>query len=425
MSDIAAAGAPEKDGLFRGRTVAIMLAMGIAGFVGMLVLGAFAPDLRSGKNGGGHALSNSATGFSGLVQLAEATGRHPRIVRDPHQFGTEDLLVATPETGSTNIGAALQGRAFKPTLFILPKWRTQANAEHRGWADYTGLAPLYEPIGVLAPAYKFRIRQYRSRGAPLLAGIPQSRGALPGDIRFRTPRPVQVITGIELNKDRLGDPEYRAAHALTPLLTDAKGGTVLAQVGTGPLYVLADPDILANRGMKDVRQAASALALLDWMNSTGNEGIAFDVSFNGFGHSQSPLKLLFEPPFLAMTLAIAATLLLVGLYAFGRFGPIRPRTRAIAFGKAALVDNSAAMIRKAGREARLGGRYAAMIRERAISAFGVPARLRDAALDAYLDALKGAHRFTDLAHAAEAARDRHALLDAAQALHEWQREKIR
>ena len=44
----------------------------------MLVLGAYAPDLRSGHNGGAHALSNAATGFSGLVRLAEATGRNPR-----------------------------------------------------------------------------------------------------------------------------------------------------------------------------------------------------------------------------------------------------------------------------------------------------------------------------------------------------------
>jgi len=124
-----------------------------------------------------------------------------------------------------------------------------------------------------------------------------------------------------------------------------------------------------------------------------------------------------------MTLTIVAALLLTGLHALGRFGPLRPRTRAIALGKAALIDNSALLIRKAGREARLGGRYAAAVRERAARAFGVPARLRDAALDDYLDGLKGRHRFTDLAVAAEAASDRHSLLDAAQALHDWQQEK--
>jgi hypothetical protein len=407
MSDLALGRQEPQNALFRGRTVALLLAIGIAGFAAMLVLGAYAPDLRSGRNGGAHALSNAVTGYSGLVKLAEATGRHPRVVRDPRQFDTEDLLIVTPESGRTNISAALQERTSKPTLFILPKWRTVPDEKHTGWARYQGLLPLVEPIGVLSPEYRFTMRQYRSGGGWLTSHIDVDR--------FHAPRPIQVITGLE--------PRDGEERRLTPLLTDRDGGVVLAQVGEGPLYVLADPDLLNNRGMKEVRQAQSALALLDWMNSTGAEGVAFDVSMNGFGHSRSPLKLLFEPPFLAMTLTIVAALLLTGLHALGRFGPLRPRTRAIALGKAALIDNSALLIRKAGREARLGGRYAAAVRERAARAFGVPARLRDAALDDYLDGLKGRHRFTDLAVAAEAASDRHSLLDAAQALHDWQQEK--
>ena len=74
----------------------------------------------------------------------------------------------------------------------------------------------------------------------------------------------------------------------------------------------------------------------------------FDVTLNGLGSSKSPLKLMFDPPFLAVTLAIVAALLLAGP-AGDR--PLRRaaagRERAIAFGKAALVDNSAALVRKA------------------------------------------------------------------------------
>lgn len=413
MSDIAIGPQTSDSALFRGRTVALMLAIGIAGFAGMLVLGAYAPDLRSGRNGGAHALSNAVTGYGGLVKLAEATGRHPRILRNSHGFDTEDLLVVTPESGSIDVSAALAGRASKPTLFVLPKWRTVPDDEHPGWARYRGLQPLFEPIGVLAPGIRFTMRHYRSGGGRLTAhGVPGG---------FWAPRPIQVITGMERN-NRQQDSAWRK---LTPLLSDGKGGIVLAQVGEGPLYVLADPDLLNNRGMKQLDQARAALRLLDWMNSTDPDGIAFDVSMNGFGHSRSPLKLLFEPPFLAMTLAIVAALLLAGLHAFGRFGPPRARARAVAFGKTALVDNSALLIRKAGRESRLGGRYVAAIRDRAARAFGAPARLRDGALDQYLDSLKGTHRFTDLAQAADAAHDRHSLLDAAQALHDWQGEKSR
>ena len=102
------------------------------------------------------------------------------------------------------------------------------------------------------------------------------------------------------------------------------------------------------------------------------------------------------------------------------------RERAIAFGKAALVDNSATLVRKARRQARLGGRYVEMIRERAVTVFGVPARLRDAAIDDYLDKLERARAVQRSRRAPPTRhRDRHALLAAAQALHDWQKEKTK
>ena len=399
--------------VFRIRTVALMLAIGILGFIGTLVMGAFAPDLRSGRNGGTHALSNAAVGFSGIVQLAEATGRNPRIVRSEHLFDSEDLLVVTPDQGFDDVSAILAARSAKPTLFVLPKWATVADPKHTGWVRIADLTDSADPASLLSPETEFKIHHVRSGGAPLIAGR-----EFDSSIHFAAPRVLQVITGQIPHKGNKPRP-------LVPLITDGKGRIVLARYGGGPLYVLADPDLLSNAGIRNPRQAVAALAMLDWLNSTGAKSIAFDVTLNGLGHSQSPLKLAFTPPFLAMTLALAAVLFLVGWHAFGRFGPIRPRARAIAFGKAALVENSAKLIRRAGRETSLGGRYAQVIRERAVATFGVPARLRDAALDAYLDKLGAwrGHRFSELARTAETTRDQDALVAAAQALHQWQKEK--
>ena len=443
MSEIGLGGQTPRNP-FQVGVVALMLALGILSFIGLLVLGAYAPDLRSGRNGGGHALSNSATGYAGIVQLARATGRNPRIVRSEHEFDQDDLLIVTPETGFVDISPVVSHREAKPTLIVLPKWETREDPAHRGWVNWVGLDPLSVPIGVLAPGTNFTMAQYRSHGAPLV------NERLPDNVRFRAPQPLQVITGLQKPKDEgkaqartrasapgndMGDVEDEKERApedlrpdqrkLTPLITDGHGGIVLAQLGDGPLFVLADPDLISNRGMRDVHQAASALAMLDWLNTNPPKSMAFDVSLNGFGHSKSPLKLLFEPPFLAMTLCVAAALLLAGWQAFGRFGPTRPGERAIAFGKAALVDNSAALVRKAGRERAMGSRYANLVRERAVAIFGIPARLRDGALDAYLDQLKTGRRFTDLAAQAEVADDRDSLLAAAQALHSWQKEKMR
>ena len=445
MSDIAI-GRQKAANPFQAGAIAIMLILGIGSFLGVILLGAYAPDMRSGRNGGGHALSNSATGFSAIVQLARATGRNPQIVRSEHEFGTENLLVVTPESGRADLTNILSQRFAKPTLVVLPKWRTQESKKHSGWVDWISLQPLYEPQNVLVPSINLTMAQYRSHGEPLrIHGLPEG-------VRFRAPRPIQVITGLSkveplvpkasaadapappvVSRDDLDDEAWDEMEegveppvpaTIKPLITDSRGGIVLAQVDDQPFFILADPDLLSNRGMGDVNQAASAMALLDWLNSNPPESVSFDVSLNGFGHSRSPLKLLFEPPFLAMTICVAVALLLAGVQAFGRFGPARARERAIAFGKAALVDNSAALVRKAGREDRMGGRYAAVIRERAVAIFAISSRLRDGALDAYLDKLKGKHRFTELAAAAEAAESREELLAAAQALHNWQKEKM-
>jgi hypothetical protein len=357
-------------------------------------------------------MSNAAVGFSGIVELANATGHTVRIIRSEHQFDMDGLLVVTPDHGWQELGSLLRARSAKPTLLVMPKWATVADPDHSGWVRIADVVVEFDPSSLLAPETELLIQRRRSKHAPLVA----ANGFDPA-IHFAAPRLLQVITAKKTGKDQ-------KRQKVVPLLTDGKGGAVLVHYGAGPLYVLADPDLISNAGIKDPRQAAAALAMLGWLNSN-DVTIGFDVTFNGLGHSQSPLKLAFTPPFLAMTLALAMVLLLVGWHALGRFGPVRPRARAIALGKAVLVENSAKLIRRAGRETALGERYVEVIRERAVRTFGVPARLKGAALDAYLDKMgaRGGHRFSELARAAEATQDRASLVAAAQALHQWQKEK--
>lgn len=403
MSDLVIGKGARSEGTFRTATIMLVVAIGIVAFAGMLILGAYAPDLRSGRNGGSHALSNAATGFSGIVQLARATGRDPRIQRSELFLDTKDLVVLTPDSGSTEMGAVLARRSTKPTLVVLPKWQTVPDPVRTGWVRARGLRPPWDPERTLAPAHPLKVQRHRSGGSRLEA-VP---GHAPPELRFIAPGPLQTVSGA----------------GLKPIVTDGAGRVVLAQLGSQPLFLLADPDLLSNRGMSDRRQAGAALAMLDFLNAPGSKSIVFDVTLNGLGQTRSPLRLMFDPPFLAATLAITAALLLAGLQAISRFGPPRHPERAIAFGKAALIDNSAALVRQARREAGLGGRYAEMIRDKAVTVFGVPARLRDGAVTDYLDKLDGRSSFSALASAAAEARSREELLAAAQALHRWQGEK--
>ena len=402
MSEVAIGGRAGAEIAFRPATMLLVAGVGILSFVAMLVLGAYAPDLRSGHNGGAHALSNSSTGYSGIVQLAQATDRNPVIIRDISMLDTEDLVVLTPETGRTDLSKPLSARGAKPTLIVLPKWETVADKSHSGWVQVVGVVPTFEPESVLAPEYKLKVGRALSHGAPLKT-IPDFA---PPEMHFTAPRALQTASG----------------NGFHPIVADQAGHGILLQFGDKPFYVLADPDLLSNKGIADERQAAAALAMLDFLNATGAKSIAFDVTLNGFGHSRSPLLLAFGPPFLGGTLAVAAALLLAGLQALIRFGPARRPERALAFGKAALLDNTAALVRQAGREASLGARYAEMVRERAVAVFGVPQRLQGKAADDYLDALDGECRFSKLAEAAAKARHRGDLLAAARALHQWERE---
>jgi hypothetical protein len=394
MSDVAIsrAGPAQNGELFRLRTIIILVCVGVAAFAAMLIATAYAPGTTPKGDGSAHALSNSAVGYSGIIRLAQAAGYDTRVIRDTDLLGDRGLTVLTPQTADTAMGDVLSRRARLPTLVVLPKWRTLADKKHPGWVNHLGLLPPSEPYGVLAPANKLTITRTKSGGRPLLG-----EGFLSDDIRIAAPRPLQTMTGANLR----------------PLLTDDAGRIVLGQIGDAPLYVLADGDLLSNMGLRDAASAESAVALLDQLNVEG-EPISFDVTLVGLGRAPNPLRLAFDPPFLAMTLTLVAAMLLAGWQAFVRFGaPVR-RERAIAFGKAALVDNSAMLVRKARRQARLGGRYVEVIRDRAVTAF-----------DDYLDILTGRARFSDLAAAADQASDRHALVTAAQALHDWAKEKAK
>lgn len=404
MSDIAINdAAPGGDSAFKLITVIVLIAIGVIGFIAIALTSTYMPSGQTGGSGGGHALSNSATGFSGIVQLERAMGAEVSVIRDDTELGRPGLMVLTPLTGDTPMSDVLARRRELPTLVVLPKWNTVRDRTHPGWVGETGLLPPQEPYGVLAPANKLTIARAQDDkgGGPLVAA-----GFLTSDVHFTAPKSLQTMTGAKLK----------------PLIVDSSGKIVLAQIGDAPFYVLADPDLLANLGLSDAANAEAAVALLDQLKEEGDP-LSFDVTLDGLGRPPSPLRLAFDPPFLAMTLTLFAAMLLAGWQAFARFGPAARRDRAIAFGKTALVDNSAALIAKARRQARLGGRYVEVIRDRAITAFGVPSRLKGPAIDSYLDKLNGRRPFTELAQAVEDAHDKSSLIAAAQALHEWQKEK--
>jgi len=287
----------------------------------------------------------------------------------------------------------------------MPKWMTRPDPDRRGWVRAG--PPM---AGQLAAALIGRGVVVRiidgERGGRSVEG-----SGIAGNLTLPLPPRTQVISGDEL----------------TPLVAGRGDAALLAQIGDGPHYVLADPDLLNNHGLRSAANAQAAIRLLDSLNATGSRTIYFDLATGGAGgrrpDSPSLLRLAFEPPLLAMTLALVFAALLAGYYGAFRFGPARREQRAIAFGKAALVENSAGLIRLARREARLGGAYADVVRGEAARLASVPPWMGGEKLDAYLDRIgrPGEPRFTELAAAMDRANDRTTLMDAARALHRWKK----
>jgi hypothetical protein len=215
-----------------------------------------------------------------------------------------------------------------------------------------------------------------------------------------------------------------AGDGWAPALVDETGATVLAYSKKDPkVWLLADPDLLNNQGLKNLDNARAGVAILEAASAGGSRTILFDVTLAGFERGRGFGKLMLQPPYLAATLCAVAAGLLMAFHALARFGQPRRRGRAIALGARALVDNSADLVRMARKEHELAPAYAALVRALVARSAGGHAQQ-----ETWLDdmaARRGAAAPAVLAAEAETIKTRDDLLAIAQKLYEWRGEMTR
>lgn len=392
---------------FNPKVVYGLIVLGIAAFAAIIWVMAYGGPERQQQQELSRAqmMSPAAVGFKGLVQLVGQV-RQSYTVNTSSDLDYDDLLVLAIDenTRSEDVSWVRQRRAARPTLIILPKWRTVANRRRSDWVTVVGPGAGHRVATQLG--YRLALRGAVPRGTQL-AG----ESILDG-IRVPAPAQPQVIEG----------------DGLVPLLSLPNGGTILAQIQGRPHYILADPDLLNNHGISDPVRARAALALLDGLNAPEADSINF-ATFTDVIAAREPtslLRLVLEPPFLAMTLALLIAALLAGFHGAIRFGQPRREERTIALGKAALVENSAGLIRLARREVHMSTAYAELIQQETARAVGAPPELQGDALDDYLDRLtRGGPTFSELAETLVKTRDRQSMAAAARALFQWKKDIIR
>lgn len=365
---------------------------------GFFLLSTYAPDFRQ-PTGGATPLSKGGTGYAGLVEWLKLTnGQAPPMVRSEKALGTglasTFLLIVTiaPDSDPATLERIVKLRSGKDTLFVLPKWVTFPQPDHEGWEMKLERLPntvVNDWLGRLAKAKL-------GEGKPTVDQIEV------GGRKIAVPDELQWVAD-----------EH-------PLIAAGDGKAVLTELDDEPFYILTDPDLINNAALKDPQKAAAALDLIA-MLEPAKGAVMFDLTVDGIGRNYDLAKLLVEPPFLALTLSVLAAAALAFLHGLGRFGPPRAEGRAIAFGKRALVDTTAMLLKRAGRLQGLGDRYAALMRQRAGALLGAPQGLQGEALDRWLDSRdKGeAHGFTARFNAVNDSNNLAAMHQAAEELHDW------
>ena len=362
---------------------------------GFFLLSTYAPDFRQPHVGGATPLSKSGIGYAGLAEWLELTGETPDMARSDSDLETDTtLLIVTisPDSDPDALANIIKLRKGLDTLFVLPKWATLPLFQHEGWEMKIQRLP-----NVVVNDWLGRIAK-----ATLGEGNATAKQIDVYGLVVNAPDQLQWVADKH------------------PLIAAGDGKAVLTQVENEPFYILTDPDLINNAGLKDPDMAAAAHKLIAFLQP-GDDPVMFDLTLHGVGRKYDLAKLLVEPPFLALTLTILAAAALAFLHGLGRFGPPRADQRAIAFGKRALVDTTAMLLRRAGRLQELGDRYGALARVRAGALLGAPHGLQGEALDRWLDSRDKDEPggFTTRLQAADAAKTLTQMHEAAEKLHDW------
>jgi len=401
--------------VFSPRVAIILFLVGVFSFSAFITLSTFAPDFMDGNNGQAHALSKSAIGYAGAVKLLKARGSHVQVSRKIPSGLSTALVVLTPE--SEIKFDDIERRAHVNALIVLPKWLPRPSITRPGWVRESipyNEDTIAQILKEIAP--KSRVKQETGAATPTLLIDANSAwlNKNPGILRPGKISELQTVVTPEL----------------VPVVTTKDGKTILGVVRNREdpqIYVLTEPDLLNNQGIADIATARAGLALLGAL-SDQDAPITFDVTLNGFERSRSLLRLAFEPPLLAATLSFVIVAAMLAWRAATRSGPTARGKRAIALGKRTLADNSAALIRLAGRDHTMAPRYAQMVRTVVAEHIHV-ARDASETTGAELDRIAQSRgvraTYSELAAEAGSATTAAETLNAARRLHAWTGDMIR
>jgi len=280
--------------------------------------------------------SRSAIGHAAIAEILQRLG--VPVVKSRYaslsKLGHDGLLViAEPARTIDTLRLLPELLRARRILLVLPKREGDPSQNHPGWiANWRPINPneaasVLEFLGIEAEA----------------AQVPDVKSWTRNDLGVspRLPGPVQLIR----------------SKPMRPLVASSEG-ILLGEFDRGSrrVWVLADPDVVENHGMREADNAAFAVALFDRLR--GGAKVVFDETIHGYA-SQPPdlLTLLLRFPFVLATAQGALAIGLLLWATMGRFGKPEPVPAPLAPGKRSLLASAAKLIEGAGHQDVVLGRY--------------------------------------------------------------------
>jgi hypothetical protein len=370
-------------------------------------------ELGGPDTAGTSTFSRSAIGHEGIAdvlqQLSIPVVKSRADSLDKLSAGSV-LVIAEPVHSSQVEGMVRALLKAKTVLLVLPKWVGLPSPQKPGWLEKAGEGPLRDAqwaLSLVAP----RGEVTRERGS-----MAWTTNALQIDPSLDTP--TQLVRG-----DRL-----------RPIIGAAQG-MLVGEISDRDhrIWVLADPDVIANHGIANGSNAALAVAMIRRL-AGGEGGVVFDETIHGLlVRTSSPFMLLFRFPFVVATVQVVLAAVLLLWATLGRFGAPQIVPPPLSAGRQGLLQNMAKLVEFTGHQDVMVRRYVQETIRDVASQLHSPRELSGNGLIAWLQRVGRARGVSVdceavLLEAADpaTAQRRHAatLVRLARAIHQWRGEII-
>jgi len=354
---------------FSHRGLVIVIGLLCVSFVALLVWSVFGGEIKPTDSVDSDSYSRSALGHHAFVSLLRELGIETLVSRNESGARAGDgavLLVAEPTLDSQLRETEFRRQVDRAarTLVVLPKWHGVEDSEHPGWirevwpvAESTVTKPL-RTLGCMAEVVRLGDGEQVTWDA---------------DIAPRLPR-AQLL----------------APDGITPLISCAQGVLLgLLRRDERLVFILSDPDLLANHGLAHIANAQAALHVLGRVRGVQSRPVVVDETLHGFGRGHSAYRALFDFPLMLATMHGMLLLVVLLWAAMGRFGPPEPVDPALGFGKDVLMDNTATLLAAGRHSGPALTRYLGFAAAEARHDLRAPAGLAGEGLDTWLDRVAG------------------------------------